>query len=204
MDAFPSFAPFTRRLGRALALTGLLWAAVATVRAAEFSESLSTSDQTAAGLNKLEPEQLARLNEQIEKELTLAREGNVRGFAGSFSRRRNDEERALSGLNLLTPVEQALVDAHVAQRMSRPAFMTWNPRSRSDGQVETVSQRPEIHGSVSLFYGAGGGTSYRGGAMTMTYDDPARNLSVSVTYSEVHGKGSGGRYVTRRGPADSR
>jgi hypothetical protein len=178
--------------------------APAVLPAASFSETLSAGERTAAGLDKLEPAQLEALDALVDKELTLAREGNVRGFAGSFSRRRSDDDKARAGLGLLTPVEMALIDAHVAHRMARPAFTTWPARKRQDGEAETVSSRPEIHGSVSLFYGTGRGGSYRGGAMTMTYDDPARNLSVSVTYSTVHGSGSSGRYVTRRSHPDPR
>ncbi len=194
--------PRFRFLSPALAVLRLSWVAVvvtASAWATSFTDTLSATERDAAGLQKLEPEQLAALNEHIERELTLARDGNVRAFAGSFSRRRNDDDRARSGLNLLTPVEIALIDAHVAQRMARPSFVSWPARKRADGEAETVSNRPEIHGSVSLFYGTGGGGSYRGGAMTMTYDDPARNLSISVTYSEVHGNGGSGRYVTRGG-----
>lgn len=177
---------------------------MSTAFATTFSDSLSTAERGAAGLQKLESEQLAALDRQVERELTLAREGNVRAFAGSFSKRRNEPDRAAAGLGLLTPVEVALIDAHVAHRLANPAFAVWPTRTRADGEAETVSRRPEIHGSFSLFYGTGGGASYRGGAVTMTYEDPARNLSVSVTYSEVHGKGPTGRYVTRRALPDAR
>jgi hypothetical protein len=195
LSRFRSFSP---ALG-VLRMAGLVMVVTASAWASSFTDTLSTTEREAAGLQKLEPEQLVALNEHIERELTLAREGNVRAFAGSFSRRRTDDDRARSGLNLLTPVEIALIDAHVAHRMARPSFVSWPARKRTDGEAETVSNRPEIHGSVSLFYGTGKGGSYRGGAMTMTYDDPARNLSISVTYSQIHGKGDSGRYVTRGG-----
>lgn len=190
--------------GRSALLACLVAWTVTAVSASDATliAGLSTSDHEAAGLQKLEPAQLAELYRQIELELTLAREGNVRAFAGSFSRRRNDADRAASGLGLLTPVEIALIDAHVAQRMARPVFATWSPRARTQAEVETVSNKPEIHGSISLFYGAGGGSSYRGASTTMTYDDPARNLSISVTYSRVSGSGYRDRYVTRRSQPD--
>ncbi len=177
---------------RILFVLGLSLAAGTTVVLASetgFSHGLSAHDQDAAGLKKLEPAQRAELDRLIERELALAREGNVRAFAGSFSRRRSDAERAAAGLGLLTPMEIALIDAHVAQRLARPVFMAWSPRARRTAEAETVSAKPEIHGSVSIFYGTGGGASYRGASMDMTYHDPARNLTVTVGVSRIDGKG---------------
>jgi hypothetical protein len=56
--------------------------------------------------------------------------------------------------------------------------------------VEVTTYRPEIHGEMTVFAGAGShGSSFYGGAITGIYDDPAHNFSAAATYAEIHRKG---------------
>eukprot|EP01034_Spumella_vulgaris_P008328 gene8328-10602_t len=73
----------------------------ATARAedpASFTAKLDPADQTAAGLAKLSPAQLAALDTQIAREITVARQGDVIAFARSFMARRTGDQLTAAGL----------------------------------------------------------------------------------------------------------
>ena len=102
------------------ALLGLM---VLTVWAADdthFTDSLSPTEQTAMGLTKLSAAQRATLNTQIQRDVTLARQGDVPGFATAFTQRRTAVERAAAGLDLLSNDERGQLDAFVARTIAQP------------------------------------------------------------------------------------
>lgn len=183
------------RILRACLLAGLtLGIAVGAEPAGEpaFAETISVADQTAAGLSILTDGELAELNRLIQQEVTLARQGNVTGFAGTFTGRRTDGQRTATGLERLSAEQQAHLDTLVAYRLAAPTLVFWTPRA-TDGDRAGAVRRPSpfpIRSSVSLTYGAGsGGTSFYGGSMSMTYDDPSGKFSATVSISEYHIKG---------------
>lgn len=169
----------------------------ATARAdepASFTGKLDAADQTAAGLAKLSPAQLAALDTQIAREITVARQGDVIAFARSFMSRRTGDQLTAAGLTALTPEERTALDNLVARAVAqRPAVVVKTLAAKAkedDAVVETVTYKPQIHGEVSLTYGmASGGRSFYGGSFTAIYDDPQHNFTAAFTYAEYHGKG---------------
>ena len=67
--------------------------------------------------------------------------------------------------------------------------------SQSLTSADRTATGPEIHGSFTLGMGFGKGYSERFGGMTLTYEDPARNLAISFSYLESHVKGAGPFYL---------
>ncbi|HXB03063.1 MAG TPA: hypothetical protein VNV15_09640 [Opitutaceae bacterium] len=172
-------------------LLGLMALTIWAADDARFTDSLSSSEQTAVGLAKLSPAQRTALNTQIQRDVTLARQGNVPGFATTFTQRRTAAERTAAGLDLLSSDERKQLDALVARNIAQPAtFASLAHYSRPGNEVEVTTYRPEIHGEMTVFAGAGShGSSFYGGAITGIYDDPAHNFSAAATYVEIHGKG---------------
>jgi len=171
-----------------------------------FSSTLGADDKSAAGLAKLTSDQVAVLDALVRRDtatraITPAPKSANEAAPAEFSRRLSADERRNAGLTALAEAEIAkidtLVDRHQTARLARtflapPEFLS--PRRR----VATTEKKPErnIHGSFSLSYGFGkGGYSEKTGSMVVTMEDPARNLSVSIGYSESHIKG--GSYIYR-------
>jgi hypothetical protein len=189
----PAFASFACRFVRGL-MAALLGSMTLTVWAADdtpFTDSLSSSEQTAMGLAKLSAAQRTALNAQVQHDLTLARQGDVPGFANTFTQRRTAVERTAAGLNLLSHDERRQLDAFVAGTIAQPATLASLAHySKPSNAVEVTTYRPEIHGEMTLFAGAGShDSSFYGGAITGIYDDPAHNFSIAATYAEIHSKG---------------
>ena len=140
-------------------------------------------------------EQRAALDSQIERELTVARQGNVVAFSRSFLQRRTSDQVAAAGLATLSPEERATLDRFVARAVAqRPAVLVPTLAARAktadDTVIETVTYKPQLHGEVTLTVGtAGSGRTFYGGSFTTVYEDPQRNFSVAFTYAEDHGKG---------------
>ena len=180
-----------------LSLAAALIVFAATARAdepASFTAKLDAADQTAAGLAKLFPAQLAALDTQIAREITVARQGDVIAFARSFMSRRTGDQLTAAGLTALTPEERTALDTIVARAVAqRPGVVVKTLAAKAkeeDAVVETVTYKPQIHGEVSLTYGmAGGGRNFYGGSLTAIYDDPQHNFTAAFTYAEYHGKG---------------
>lgn len=180
-----------------LSLAAALMLFAATARADEstsFTAKLDAADQTAAGLAKLSPAQLAALDTQIAREITVARQGDVIAFARSFMSRRTGDQLTAAGLTALTPEERTALDTIVARAVAqRPGVVVKTLAAKAkedDAVVETVTYKPQIHGEVSLTYGmASGGRNFYGGSFTAIYDDPQHNFTAAFTYAEYHGKG---------------
>jgi hypothetical protein len=183
-----------RRFLGLITATLCVWATALRAAPAEahFIDSLSPTEQTASGIAKLSAGERSALDDQIAREIALARQGDVVAFAKSFNERRTSAQVDAAGLATLSPGERAQLDVLIARAVARrPAadITRFSNKSSSEG-VETVTYRPQLHGEVSLTYGmASGGRNFYGGSFTTIYDDPAHNLTVAFTYSEFHGKG---------------
>jgi hypothetical protein len=166
-----------------------------------YTDGLAPEAQIAAGLRRVSPAQLSALNDLIGRELALARAGDVRGFAGTFSGRRTAAERAAAGLDLLTEAERGRIDALVVTLLASPPATFWPSQTASprDRGVEPVRERPRIHGSVTAMYGWGsGGYSTYGGSLSTHYYDPVRKFSAAVEISDYRtDHGNLPRYLTR-------
>jgi hypothetical protein len=166
------------------------------VAKARFSQALSATEWTEAGINRLSSDQLAVLDALVRRDAAAqaAPRRNDPPPGARFSLRLSADERRNAGLALLTEAETARLDAFVERSASAslartllapPVFYPAGSRLRpTDGKTA-----PEIHGSISLSYGwsKGGGTE-KTGAMTLNYEDPAHGFSLNVGYSETHGK----------------
>ena len=188
--------PPLARISPALLL--ILALIVATVRAQlnpAFSGQLDPADHTAAGLDKLSAAQRAALDTQVDRELAVARQGDVVAFSRSFLQRRPADQTAAAGFAALTPAERTAHDTFVARTVARrPAVivptLAAKTKTADDTVIETVTYKPRLHGEVTLTVGtAGSGRNFYGGSFTTVYDDPQRNFSVAFTYAEYHGKG---------------
>jgi hypothetical protein len=206
----PACSTLTHRFLRGIAavLLGLIVVTVwAAADEAHFTDSLSPAEQTSMGLTKLSAAQRTALNAQIQHDITLAREGEVSGFATTFTQRRTAAERAAAGLDLLGNDERQQLDAFVARALAQPGMPVLMHLARHSDEPEATTYRPEIHGEMTLVAGAGShGGSFYGGALTGIYDDPAHNFSIAATYAEIHSKGicvdpfSLAPYATANGP----
>ena len=186
-------------------LTALtLVAAADTPAPTRFSQSLTSADRTSTGLNRLSSDEIAVLDALIRRDLatqSAPRRADAPALPSRFSQRLTGDERRNAGLAALTETEQlkldSLADRNAASLLSRtflapPAFVPLSIRARV---AEAKATGPEIHGSFTLGMGFGKGYSERFGGMTLTYEDPARNLAISFSYLESHVKGAGPFYL---------
>jgi len=191
----PSFLPSFFRIG--LALAASFWVFLTPTRAEEtpsFAAQLDSADRTAAGLHHLSATQLAALDSQVERELTVARQGDVVAFSRSFLSRRTTDQVAAAGLAGLTPHERTALDSFVARAVAQrptPVVTTLSTKAKvADKVVETVTYKPRLHGEVTLTVGtAGSGRNFYGGSFTTIYDDPQHHFTAAFTYAEYHGTG---------------
>ena len=186
-----------------LALAPALARAAAPTSDPRFSQSLATADRTAAGLGRLSSDQVAVLDALIRRDLTAQsapRRADAPAPVARFSQRLTADERRNAGLAALAEAELARLDALVERNataalartlLAPPTFVPLSIRAR----VAETKTAPEIHGSFSLSYGFGKGYSEKTGGMTLTYEDPARNLAISFSYTETHVKGAGPYYL---------
>jgi len=169
---------------------------------ARLSQTLSPAELSAAGLNRLTSDQIAVLDALVRRDAVIA--ATIRFKTprpARFSQRLTADERHNAGLDQLGELQIANLD-HYVDRFSDPTPVDSSPvagtsssASRTaDLSAKSLRRPPEIHGMISLLYGVGsGGYSERGGAMVLSYEDPANHFAIAVGYSEVHTKG-GYRY----------
>lgn len=188
-----------------LALAGFAACTVFTVPSQaedrKFSASLSSTESAQVGLNRLSSDQVAVLDALVRKEVVIFEADPTPSVprAAQFSQRLNSEERRLAGFALLSEPELAQLDAGVERYVHPTMFSsaTLNDESPRTTSLTSVRVRrdPEIHGSVTLMVAAGsGGYTAYGGALNLSYYDPARRFSIDVGYSEIH---SSGGYFSR-------
>jgi hypothetical protein len=159
-------------------------------RAAGFFSSLSAQEGQAMGIGKLSAEQRDALETLASKELRLARQGDVRGFAGTFTSRRTEEERVAAGLARLTTAEKYQLDRLVARALAvqpaqAPVMIT---RASSDSvQLREVSPW-ETHGLVQLEYGFGSGDrEYKAGTIAVTRENVRTGTALTFAYTVAEG-----------------
>ena len=178
--------------------TFFIWAAVL-LPAAEsgFLSALTSTQRSAAGLDRLSTSEQAVLNTLVAREVSFARQGNVRGFAGTFVSRRHGTEAHDAGLDQLSADEQAKLDDYVSAALAAGPVKP-EPKELKPGDV-TGEHRLQVHGEVSLTYGWGGGRSFRAGSLYTDIYDPETGVRVGIGLGEVSGDarliyGPGGFY----------
>lgn len=175
------------------------------------SQSITTAERTATGLSRLSSDQIAVLDALYRRDLVAQSappRADVPAPSARFSQRLTDDERRNAGLTLLTEAELTQLDA-CAERSGRvsvarallaqPTFIPVSMRARI-AETQAKNAAPEIHGSFTVGMGFGKGYSERFGGMTLTYENPAKNLAISFSYSESHIKGAAPYYM--RDPLD--
>lgn len=184
------FAP----LFRSLAVSAMVVLAAA-VRADQvsFSQILTPAERTATGFDRLTSEQAKALNALIERDVSAARQGDVVAFAKTFTQRRSPEEWKRAGIDRLTETERAQLDRLVATAVAARPVVPFVRSPYTPGGADSVSidkPKPEVHGDVSVFVGAGsGGYSAYGGAFDATVTDPSHRFTFGVGMSDVHVRG---------------
>ncbi len=198
-----SLSPAARILRAAVAGLTLLFgssvfAADATLVANGFTRALSTDERAAIGADRLTPAQLAQLDALVDRDIRLARDGDVGGFAGTFTERLTARQRTAAGLDRLSPAQRARLDAVVARAIAAPpppdAEFAWRPRPAAPGAVAVVPTKPpglEVHGDVSFTIGGGSGGSFYGTALDLILTDPNGNYTIALGFSTYHGSGRG-------------
>ncbi len=174
---------------------------------ARFSSTLRTEDKTASGITRLTSDQVAILDALVRRDTatrgsTPAPKSQAEAAPAAFSARLSADEVRNTGIGTLAATERskldALVDQHQSAKLARtflapPEFLS--PHRRVSPTEKKNERR--VHGSFSLSYGFGkGGYSEKTGSMVVNIDDPERNLSISIGYSQSHIKGGSG-YIYR-------
>lgn len=175
------------------ALLGLATVSFATDGSGGFTATLSSDEQTSAGLTRLSADEQITLNTLVAREVSLARQGNVKAFAGTFSSRRKPAERTMAGLDRLTPAELEQLDRLVATAIAAGPAPATLPRRLKPSDVASRENRLEIHGEVTLAYGWGsGGRDMRAGSLYTEIYDKETGTTLGLGYSQFSGDGCWG------------
>jgi hypothetical protein len=169
---------------------------IARAETPSFTASLTEENKTAVGLAKLSPEQLAALDAQIAREISVARQGDTVAFSTSFTRRRTPQQRKDAGLDQLMTPELARLDMLVAAAVATkpdptgPTITLPAATAPTSNWVEITPRKMQVHGEVTLAYmwGSGGQSGY-GASMFTTVTDPSGKFSFTLGLSQFHGKG---------------
>ena len=182
------------RLLRSFAIGALSVLLAAHAYAADpgFSLTLSGEEKVATGVSRLSAAQQGALDEQIARDINLARQGNVVGFAKTFSLRRTPEQASAIGLGQLTAQEIERLDQRVAYAIAhRPpvsfSYQKSEPQPAPDISVKVSRPPLQIHGQVSLEYGQCGGVSFYGGNFYVICYDPVCRLTIMIGASSYRG-----------------
>ena len=182
---------------RALIVAVLTSAVLADVTQPGFTATLSSENKTASGIAKLTEPQCAALDQQVQREIATARQGDTVAFATSFTHRRTPQQRVEAGLDhLMTPelnqldrlVAVAVANRPVPTESLAAASTITTPPSSNWGEI--TPRKMEIHGEMSLTYvSAGSGRNGYGASMITTATDPSGKFSITVGVSQFYGKG---------------
>lgn len=166
-------------------------AGVSNAAETSFSQRLKAEEQTATGVAKLSDTQRSVLDNLVERELRLAREGNVNGFAGEFTTRRSPPELAKAGVDKLTEAERAQLNAKVAEVLaSRPVEPTGLAPVPRAVAARGVAPKPIVHGEISFTYGmASGGRDFYGTSFYVEQTDPVKGYTIGIGVSQFRGDG---------------
>ena len=186
----------TWTLFRAVAFATLS-AICSAAESSRFSLQLNATERAESGLARLTSDQVAVLDALVRRDtfafLTGKREADA---PVKFGERLTADERRNAGLSQLTAEEVTRIDGLI-QGIQVPrsnASLLASPPLLSSAPVRILEKKKEreIHGSVSLTYGWGGGSSVKSGSMVMSMEDPEKKYSVTIGYTETHVKGPGG------------
>ncbi len=179
---------------RAALAAGLL-AVTTALAAAEggFTATLSSGQQTEAGLTTLSAAERVALDQLVARELSFVRQEKSGEAGGSFVARCTATERQQAGLDHLTAEEQTRLNELVAAALAARPKPRERPRIK-DSEVLNPAVKPEIHGSIALTYGRGGGGTFHGSELNLNYFDPASGLSLNVGLASFTGRGFYGFY----------
>lgn len=160
-----------------------------------FIAKLSSETQAEAGLTLLSTDQQKEVDRLIHRELELARQGNVRAFAGTFISRRSPAELEQTSLKQLTPAQQdqlnRLVSDALANRADTAPAYTYSPKRDGEEPLAVAMKRKLIvHGGMSFTAGWGSnGSNFQGASAYSTFTDPQSKTSLTVGVSSYRGKG---------------
>lgn len=199
MDA--SGRPFSTVRGAVLAVWLLAFSTLLHAGTGGFTATLSSDQQSAAGLLTLSAPERAALDQLVAAELALVRQGELRYLASAFFNRRTEAERRAAGLDRLKPAEQTRLNELVAAALAIRPKPKERPRIKDD-DILIAAPKPEIHGAVSLAFGWGGGGTYRASSLWLDYFDPASGLGLGIGLANVSGHGFYGYYPTYFGTGD--
>lgn len=152
-----------------------------------FTATLSQEQQAAIGLGSLSADERAQLNAIVATEVALARQGDIAGFAGTFSSRRSDGELSSSGIAKLSVAEVAELDRLVEALIAAGPVQARVPKrvSVSEGANR---DRLEVHGEISYTYGrSSDGRDFQGGSMSTVIFDRKTGTTVGFTYGQYEG-----------------
>ncbi len=155
-----------------------------------FLASLSPQERQAAGIEKLSADQRNALERLASKELRLARQGDVRGFAGTFLSRRTEAERSATGLGGLTTSEKYQLDRLMARTLAAPPPQApvMITRAGADSVRLTELSPWETHGFVQLEYGFGSGDrEYKAGTIAVTRENVRTGTAMTFAYTVAEG-----------------
>ena len=163
-----------------------------------FTSALSAENKAASGIVKLTAQQIAALDAQVQREISVAHQGDTVAFSTSFTHRRSPQQRNEAGLDQLMTPELARLDALVAAALAErplpaaagPLIIAPATSASPDVYVETLTRKMEVHGEVTLAYvmGSGGARGY-GASMVTTATDPSGKFAITVGVSQFYGKG---------------
>lgn len=185
--------PLLSRTSLCLVLAAALLVTSSSRAAVAFSQILTPAERSATGYAHLKSQQVTALDALIQRDIDAARQGNVTGFARTFTQRRTPEERVRAGIDQLTEIERGQLDRLVAATLaSRPVvpYIAPPPSADSPAEVTLEKAKPKVHGQVSAFYGqSSGGGSFYGGSFDAMMIDPTGKYAIGIGLSEIRTRG---------------
>ncbi|MSU65003.1 MAG: hypothetical protein EXS38_02625 [Opitutus sp.] len=171
--------------------------AASAAESSRFSLRINATERTESGVSRLSSDQVAVLDALVRRDTVAFLTGATEPEAPArFSLRLTADERRNAGLAQLKAEEVVRLDSLVQSTQvprSTASLLAPPPLlSAARPQILEKKKEREIHGSVSLTYGWGGGSSVKSGSMLMSMEDPEKKYSVTIGYTETHVKGPNG------------
>ncbi len=175
----------------ALLLAGSLLTLAGPARATEggFVTTLAPEKQTAAGLTGLSPVEVLILDQLVAGELASVRRSAAAGLEGTFASRRTAAERQAAGLDRLTAGQLEKLNEYVAAALGARPKPKERPRLKESDVLAAARERSQIHGSVSVGYGWGGGRDLWAETLWLEYYDPDSHVGIGIGLSNFNGNG---------------
>jgi hypothetical protein len=160
-----------------------------------FAATLSSEKQAAAGLPMLSPVELLTLDQLVAGELAAVRRPDAAPLAGTFVSRRTEAERQATGLDRLTGAQLEKLNEYVAAALAARPKPKERPRLKESDVLAAARERNQIHGSVSVTYGwGGGGRDLWAETLWLEYYDPESRIGLGVGLTNFNGNGFYGYY----------